>query len=1058
MEAGTEETAEARFEYLSDSLPSIDSDLGDAFGHRDYANTVVREMERFPPQFTLGLFGDWGSGKSTILAEVGKQLRGQSETSTAFVLFDAWRYEGDSLRREFIRTVGEELERQGALRESFDFKGHIEAFETETTSSERRLGFDAGALRDGLIAAAIVVAIVVAMIFALPKLGLSRPTTLQVLITVSSAATAFVLFALQRVVSPDPVQATRRRLEFPDQFAANFRGLLDNVGVKRLVIAIDNLDRCSPARVTEVLSSVKTFLEPAFEQAGRSSELSRWKCVKQSFGIGAGQERALEQMCFIIAADDAALRRHLTAQELSRESGGREPGPRTEVGLPAEVRASVEEYLRKFFGASMRIRELLDEDVRRFTAAQLESFVGSRRLEEEPAARLIEMTSQGLKRNPRRIKQFVNNLQMRLVMLEERKAQERIQIDPEVLVVAKLAIIEEEHPDQFAKLQEDPTLLGSWHSQARGAGAVEGEELPAELAGFLRFSDDIQPRDIRMYLTLKQTEGERKLPRYAEFIELLDDGDIEGLGALLGGEEGEEATYTEAARWHFEAQRRDSAWSRAHNTLRSIVEQPLLHGAGGAVVLRVLEEALRQPSLEERLSQLGPQALIEAAARHQMAEEKLGKIIAQVIKGMVGAERSQARREASEALAAHVSLIDQGNRERIGEVVSAEAVRSDFDSYAAIAEALPEILSEDVLDAALARIEELGTEGVASSSASFRVAVAALRSRQDAERLERLLGLARAALGAYRDAGSEQLGAVAAALRGPVQSGPPTAAMPELASWLLADWEAIPASSRSEALGLAEALCKTSPDADAGAGAALADRCFWLEEGSATVEWLERELSSLPPQAGARSRELIAEALAGDPRNLADADLKRLLALFEPEEQAKLRREAVKRAIAAERVERAGSLLNALKDGEQEEILSEALAEAEGGPAAHLAQTRFLVAQRARVEEGRLFAIAIGLAQSVHEDRGLVPQIAPEIGRLEFASAERRAELVEHLIRTERDMSDPENREAMLRAALGAAGRRPSKAREAISARLTEVRDSGEEPIAALAVDLLEGI
>lgn len=82
-------------------------------------------------------------------------------------------------------------------------------------------------------------------------------------------------------------------------------------------------------------------------------------------------------------------------------------------------------------------------------------------------------------------------------------------------------------------------------------------------------------------------------------------------------------------------------------------------------------------------------------------------------------------------------------------------------------------------------------------------------------------------------------------------------------------------------------------------------------------------------------------------------------------------------------------------------------------------------------------------------------QLAPVLGKVELASAEQRLELIESLIKTERDMSDPANREAMLRAAWGAAGRRRSKARDAIATRLEEIRTAGDAGVAPVAEELL---
>jgi KAP family P-loop domain len=1052
--------SEAGAAFRSDKLRNIDSDSSDAFGHRDYANTVIAALEDFPEQFTLGLFGAWGTGKSTILKEVGRQLRDESETKAAFVLFDAWRYEGDSLRREFIRTVGMSLDRQAALRESFDFDKHVETFDTDTTTTARpRLGFDAGALRDGAIAAALVAAAVVALIFVLPKLGLSRPTTLKMLIATSSALTAFVLFALQRVVAADPVQATQRRLEFPDQFASNFRELLDNVSTTRLVIAIDNLDRCSPARVTEILSSVKTFLEPAFdEEVGEGRGYSRWERVKRWLaGDGAGKEnRSLAQMCFIIAADDAALRRHLTAQEVGKNSVGNGGEP----ALPAEVRTSVDEYLRKFFGASLRIREVLDEDIQQFTTEELGDFIEARKLDEDLASALIAITSQGLKRNPRRIKQFVNNLQLRLRMLAERRAQERIQIDPDVRVVAKLAILEEEFPDEFEELQADPRLLVNWHAEARTSTGSSSEPntaaLDPALASFLRFTDDIQPRDIRAYLNLKQSKVELELPRYGEFVDLLDDGDVDKLRALLAEEEGEERKYTKAARWHFDAERRARAWGRAYNTLRSIVEVPLLHGEEGRTVRLVLEEALRQQVLEERLNQLEPNALLDAAILAELPKPKLQRLINSLVTGMGVDQSSETRRGVATALAAHTDQIDDVACNQIRETLAAEGVRADFDSYAVFAETLPEVLDGEALDAALARIEEMGAEGVATSNGAFRVAAAMLRRQPEGPALERFLQLVNAALNNYRDTDSEEFGAVARELMTIVEGAEETPAMSELAGEVAAQWETIPAGSRMDALALGLLLCDRSPLADSQAGAGLAERLFGLEDGATIVRFLGKALQRPPEQFRVRADGLTINLLAGERGNLSKPQIADLLTLYDDETRVRLTREAAMLAVSLERGEVADGLMRGLDEAEQEELLEKLLSRVIEEPASRLLEAQFIVARRLRIDEERIFEFGMRLARLAYEDRGIVTQVAPLISGLEFAHAGHRLQLVQDLIATEEDMTDRENREAVLRAAWDIAGRRSSKARETIVGRLEQIRDSEQDEVRSLATTLLD--
>lgn len=56
--------------------------------------------------FTIGLFGSWGTGKSSII-ETSKQDFDQ--TKTKFITYDAWQYVNDSFRRMFLRKLREDL-------------------------------------------------------------------------------------------------------------------------------------------------------------------------------------------------------------------------------------------------------------------------------------------------------------------------------------------------------------------------------------------------------------------------------------------------------------------------------------------------------------------------------------------------------------------------------------------------------------------------------------------------------------------------------------------------------------------------------------------------------------------------------------------------------------------------------------------------------------------------------------------------------------------------------------------------------------------------------------
>jgi KAP family P-loop domain len=69
-------------------VPRADPGLGFA----EYAEALADAIRGGQPaQFTIGIYGEWGSGKSSLLNAVAKNL--SQKTDVVPVLFDAWRYE-----------------------------------------------------------------------------------------------------------------------------------------------------------------------------------------------------------------------------------------------------------------------------------------------------------------------------------------------------------------------------------------------------------------------------------------------------------------------------------------------------------------------------------------------------------------------------------------------------------------------------------------------------------------------------------------------------------------------------------------------------------------------------------------------------------------------------------------------------------------------------------------------------------------------------------------------------------------------------------------------------
>src|SRR5215213_8545114 len=73
------------FKILLD-LPSSSPALGFA----DNADALAEIIQKSAPQFAIGIFGGWGSGKTTLMQAIEARL---DDNLTIPVWFTAWRYE-----------------------------------------------------------------------------------------------------------------------------------------------------------------------------------------------------------------------------------------------------------------------------------------------------------------------------------------------------------------------------------------------------------------------------------------------------------------------------------------------------------------------------------------------------------------------------------------------------------------------------------------------------------------------------------------------------------------------------------------------------------------------------------------------------------------------------------------------------------------------------------------------------------------------------------------------------------------------------------------------------
>ena len=1010
-----------RSPYRSDASERLECPERDHFGHRDYAKALVEALAVVPRQFTIGLFGDWGSGKSTILDEVGRRLNsGGRKRDSALVIFDAWRYEGDGLRREFLRSIGEKLIAAEAVSEDYDNEAHTRRFDVAVTRPRsesdrpiwRRLGHPA-------IAVVFALMIIATGYGAAALFDVSKETLLGAEIAILGSLTAYVLAALNRALERESVHETEERLTYPDQFAENFRLLLGKVTVKRLVIGIDNLDRCSPERVARILSTVKTFLEPAI----------------------AKEENRVESLCFVIAADDEALRRHLTAQEMALSIAEAEADTERRKELARTAQTAVDEYLRKFFNATIRISDVLGEDMKAFSDHELEDFVKWHpEIDAHAAAELVEMTGQGLKRNPRRMKQFINNLELRLQLLSERRESERIQIEPDILVVAKLAVIEEEFPASFALLRERPQLLAEWQEAVVGDGRVS--EMDERLVAFLRFSAHVQARDYRPYLSLKQTSDELDLPGYGELVGLLEDGDSEGLERMLDDESQlERAEYVEAAKRYFDQQLRERSWSRAHNTLRAMIGVESLLGTEAELLEGLVETALAHPDLRSRLPQLDPEALLGAAG--DPGGRRFDRVLETLLSGtIVDGPEAPGREALFLAIAETAGPISRAAEDQIRETLGNELVKTDFSSYLDLALARPELIGEKSIGAALGALES-GVAPFAEDSAPLRIVQTLVDAREDPELGKRLVAAARPQVEKLRTSDPETLRDLFRMLSAPVLANKDAEQAGALGQLLTSDWESGSDAGRLIELDAGVRLCRAFDGFDASFGGSLGFHVMDLEDIEQASTWV-RKNSPLPPFVREGLIDLVATAIAsGESPQTNNAQ--QVASALPKEDQERVFGVAALRSLESGNLRAMRRFLKEAGPTQRSEIVAHAasmIGEGPGGAKAMQDLHRFVVEESSHLPAEGREALARSLVSHVASNPKNA-QATTSLEAIEVNDPQVGAELATSLLDAAEMRSGPAQRRRLLTAAfkLGASN---TRVRERVEAGLKAMRESND--------------
>ena len=368
---------------------------------------------------TMGVFGDWGSGKTSLLRLVHNEL--QDKDNHLCLWFNSWLFEGyEDAKAALLGTIIEEIHRNRTL---------TEKAKKLVNRLLRRI--------DWFSVMGLVGRGAVSFTLGVPELeSIAASTTIQV----AASGIPKILKADKEKNGDEPPSPSAIRNEIR-QFREDFAELLGETKISTLVVFIDDLDRCLPETTVSTLEALRLFLS-----------------VPNSAFVIAADERLVELAVQTRYGRDSSGIRNVARDYLEKLV-------QVPVRIPPLSHIDVITYVNLLF-VQLHIGERVTEVTDKLLANAKANSSGNigfdfrwlkdnfkdipDALEDDfaLAMQIGNLLAEQLRGNPRQIKRFLNTLVLRLGMSEQRGAQLKRRI------LAKLMILEYAARAKFEKLAE----------------------------------------------------------------------------------------------------------------------------------------------------------------------------------------------------------------------------------------------------------------------------------------------------------------------------------------------------------------------------------------------------------------------------------------------------------------------------------------------------------------------------------------------------------------------------------------------------------------------------
>ena len=347
---------------IFDDYPITESKF---FNFDAYANAIsgIIQSTNTGTPLVIGIVGDWGSGKTSLMRTIEKKIRENKNAYPAqTVWFNAWKFDKeDSIRRALLMRVLEELKtnsKNDEKKSEEEKKLDQELTDLQTSLyhevNREELGdikFDLGKATKGTLKLSLSLLPVIGNLTKLIETGANEGEAIK---------------DIWESIQKEKKTINIKKIQFMEEFHNNFEKIIENYYVnKRIVIFIDDLDRSLPEKALEVLDAIKLFLD-----------------VKG---------------CIFVLGIDRRVISYIINRKY-RELVGK--GEEKETIL-----ITGENYLEKIIQLSFQLPPIKDDDMKKF----ISDLSG---LDSEFYGEYLDLITEGIENNPRKIKRFFNIIEL----------------------------------------------------------------------------------------------------------------------------------------------------------------------------------------------------------------------------------------------------------------------------------------------------------------------------------------------------------------------------------------------------------------------------------------------------------------------------------------------------------------------------------------------------------------------------------------------------------------------------------------------------------------------